>query len=139
MIILDTNIISELFRQQPAFEVMAWLEAQPAQALVTTSITLAELRFGVHSMPSGKRKEHLVNAITEMLESHLLEAILPFDQGAAEIYGMLAADLRNRGIEVGQSDKMIAAITLFHDVTLVTRNEKDFLPCHVNVFNPFNA
>ena len=138
MIILDTNIISELLRKVPAPQVMAWLAGQPVQEMVTTSITIAELRFGAQSLPSGKRRDLLNAQITAMLQQQLIGSVLPFGQEEAEIYGALAADLRRRGIAIGMADKMISAIALLQDATLATRNSKDFLPCGVKVVDPFN-
>ena len=138
MIILDTNIISELLRKVPAPQVMAWLAGQPVQELVTTSITIAELRFGAQSLPNGKRRDTLNAQITAMLKKQLIGSVLSFGQEEAEIYGALAADLRRRGIAIGMADKMISAIALLQDATLATRNSKDFLPCGVKVVDPFN-
>ena len=139
MIILDTNIISELFRLKPAPQVLDWLDAQPVQELTTTSITVAELRFGVHALPAGKRRDKLNAAITQMLEKPLMGRVLDFDLRAAELYGLLAADLRRNGMTIGQSDMMIAAITLAQEATLATRNTRDFLPSKVRVVNPFEV
>jgi predicted nucleic acid-binding protein len=138
MIILDTNIISELFRKVPAPQVMTWLAGQPVQELVTTSITIAELRFGAQSLPKGKRRDTLNAQITVMLKKQLIGTVLPFGQEEAEMYGGLAADLRRRGVAIGMADKMISSITLLQDATLATRNTKDFLPCGVKVVDPFN-
>ncbi len=139
MIILDTNIISELFRKVPAPQVMTWLAEQPVQELVTTSITIAELRFGAQSLPNGKRRDTLNAQITAMLKKQLIGTVLPFGQEEAEMYGALAADLRRQGIAIGMGDKMISAITLLQDATLATRNTKDFLPCGVKVVDPFKV
>ncbi len=137
MIILDTNIISELFRKVPAPQVMTWLAEQPVQELVTTAITIAELRFGAQSLPNGKRHDTLNAQITAMLNKQLIGTVLPFGQEEAEIYGALATNLRKQGIAIGMGDKMISSITLLQDATLATRNTKDFLPCGVKVVDPF--
>ena len=139
MIILDTNIISELFRKQPSPQVMAWLDAQPAQALATTSITVAELRYGANALDAGERRDKLNAGITEMLENPLAGRVLSFDLRAAEMYGVLAADLRRKGVAVGTNDMMIAAVVLLQDAVFATRNTKDFLPCNVSVVDPFVA
>ena len=136
MIVFDTNIISELLRKSPAPQVFAWFDAQPQQQLATTSITLAELRFGANALPRGKRRETLNAGITKVLD---LVEVLPFDLAAAEIYGVLAADLRRRGHAVGVSDMMIAAIVLLREASLATRNTKHFVPCRVAVVNPFDG
>jgi predicted nucleic acid-binding protein len=139
MIILDTNVISELMRERPDPRVMAWLRAQPPQQLMTTAITVGELRFGAKALAEGKRRDALDAAITEMLQGPLKRSVLAFDLSAAEVYGALSAELRRKGTPIGMSDSMIAAIALFHDATLATRNTKDFIPCGVRVVNPFSA
>ncbi len=137
MIILDTNILSELIRQRPDRNVLNWFETQEPQVLSTTAITVAELRFGTNSMPAGKRRSLLDSTITTMLEEDFGENILPFDAIAAEAFGILAARLKARGTPVGQNDTMIAAIALVHEATLLTRNDKHFRQCGLGVVNPF--
>jgi predicted nucleic acid-binding protein len=136
MIILDTNIISELMKAKPEPKVLAWADKQPEQPVVTTAITSAEIYAGINALPDGKRKTELNDTFgTILLE--VIDEVLPFDQAAAEAYGVLTALLRRNGTPVGQSDAMIAAIVLAHGGTLVTRNIKDFLPCGIEVINPF--
>ena len=113
MIILDTNIISELTREKPNQDVFEWFDCQEPQALATTSITVAELWFGLNAMPQGKRQRQLEKSVTEMLDEDLDGNILPFDMAAAEAFGFLAARLKAQGTPVGQSDTMIAAIAFF--------------------------
>jgi len=137
VIILDTNIISELIRQTPDQNVLNWFDKQDPQRLTTTAITVAELRFGIHSMPSGNRQKMLSDAITAMLEEDFDGNILGFNTTAAEAYGILAARLKARGTPVGQNDTMIAAIALVHEGTLVTRNQRHFRQCGISVVNPF--
>lgn len=138
MIILDTNIISELMKIKPDQKVMAWADNQPDQAVATTAISSAEIYAGINALPDGQRKMKLITALGTILES-VIDDILPFDQSAAEVYGILTANLRRNGTPVSQSDVMIAAITLVHDGVLVTRNVKDFLPCGIEVINPFDG
>ena len=137
MIILDTNIISELIKQSPDKNVLNWFDRQQPQILATTAITVAELRFGTNSLPQGKRRLALDKAITGMLEEDMDGNILAFDTTAAEAFGILAAKLKTRGTPVGQNDTMIAAIALVHEATLVTRNDRHFLNCGIEVVNPF--
>ncbi len=120
----------------PSPSVLSWFEHLPAQPLATTAITAAELFYGAASLPDGKRKTDISNA----LEASLLEfdgLILPFDDRAARFYGQLMAHLRRKGTSIGQSDVMIAAITLVHEGTLVTRNVRHFQPCNINIIDPF--
>ncbi len=139
MIIVDANIISELIKQVPDQNVLDWLDHQEPQILATTAITVAELRYGTNSMPAGKRQAMLDGAITDMLEEDFRENILAFDTAAAEAFGILAARLRKQGTPVGQNDTMIAAIALVHEATLLTRNNRHFKQCGLDVVNPFAA
>ena len=139
MIILDTNIISELTRDNPNQDVFEWFDRQEPQALTTTSITVAELWFGLKAMPQGKRQRQLEKSVTEMLDEDLDGNILPFDMAAAEAFGFLAARLKAQGTPVGQNDTMIAAIALSREAILVTRNDKHFINSGIEVVNPFEV
>lgn len=139
MILVDTNIVSELMRAEPAPQVLRWLDAQPAEVLTLSAITVAELVFGLEQLPQGHRRSQLQNALLEQIELNFPDKVLAFDHAAAFRYGRLAADLRRRGISIGQSDAIIAAIALHHDATLATRNVRHFEPCGVRVVNPFDT
>jgi len=138
MIILDTNIISELMKSQPDPKVLAWADKQPDQPVVTTSISSAEIYAGLNALPNGKRKSALITAFAIVLEE-MIDEVLSFDQMASEAYGILAARLRESGTPIGQSDTMIAAIALVNEGTLVTRNIKHFKHCGITVVNPFES
>lgn len=138
MIILDTNVISELIRKVPAPQVLQWFDQQSTQPVMTTAITVAELRYGVHSMPRGKRQQELDAAIAGMLEQQFPGNVLSFNTATAEIYGVLAASLRSQGIVIGQSDMMIAATTLQYNATLATRNTRHFVHCNLKLADPFS-
>lgn len=138
MIILDTNIISELIKPAPDSHVLRWFDNQQPQIVATTAITAAELSFGVNALPMGKRKTALRDAITAMLEQDLEGQILPFDTAAAQAFGILAARLKASGTPIGHNDTMIAAITLVHDATLITRNSRHFENCGIEAQNPFS-
>jgi predicted nucleic acid-binding protein len=140
MIILDTNIISEVSKQLKNERVLEWFDANTArEPLYTTSITVAELRLGMLNMPEGKRKNALIAFLNDILECFFLYRILPFDHGAAEQYAQLSSRLYKSGMNIDQNDLMIAAIALEHDAVFATRNVKHFEPCGVNVVNPFEA
>ena len=137
MIILDTNLISELISDTPHERVMEWLATFPAQSLYLSSITVAEMRYGVELMAEGKRRAALEESINALIEREYENRILPFDHLAGDIYGVLAARLRRRGVNIDQNDAMIAAIALRYDIPVATRNVKHFAPCGVTVINPF--
>lgn len=126
-ILLDTNVLSELMRLLPAPEVMAWFSRQPAANLYTSAITQAEMLLGVALLPDGKRKHALAAAVSQMFEEDFAGACLAFDQFAAQEYALLMAGAQLKGMVMTTEDAQVAAIALRHQLTLATRNTKDFL------------
>ena len=137
MLILDTNVISELFKPAPAPQVSRWVAALPGDALFTTAITRGELLFGVHRMPKSKRKTRLLQGITRIFQQRLAEHVLPYDSAAADAHAALAAARLAQGRPMSQSDAMIAGIALSRKSTLATRNTKDFETCGLALVNPW--
>jgi len=137
VILLDTNVISELVRPDPAPAVLRWFDRLGAEPLALSAVTVAELSYGLCALPEGKRRRALERAVRGMLEDEFAGRILPFDAAAAEIYGLLAARHRQVGRAVGQSDLMIAATALVADAVLATRNGKDFALTGVTLVDPF--
>lgn len=136
MIILDTNIISELMKSSPDPGVFEWASHQRRDVIAITAITYAELLEGIARLPDGQRKEQLRLALYELSRS-FFEAILVFDQNAAEVYAEMSQRLKSIGRNVSQADRMIASIALLTDGLLVTRNTKDFEFTGVSLVNPF--
>jgi len=139
MILLDTNLISELVSKAPNERVLEWAASVSSQDLHLSSITIAEMRYGVEKMPEGKRRAALEANINTIIEREYEGRILPFDHLSGDIYGVLAAKLFKRGVNIDQNDMMIAAIALRYNATVATRNVKHFAPCGVTVINPFEA
>jgi predicted nucleic acid-binding protein len=137
VILLDTNVISELVRPVPDRRVIAWFDGLGATPLALCAITVAELRYGLACLPAGRRRAALETAVTAMLTQEFADRILPFGAAAAEAYGELAARHRQAGRTVGQSDLMIAAIALAEGCRLATRNGRDFALTGVEVIDPF--
>lgn len=138
MIILDTNVLSELMKREPDQTVIDWADRQPNQPIATTAVTSAEIYAGLGALPDGHRKSDLLVAFQDIL-SDMIDTVLPFDHSAAEAYGVLTALLRRAGTPIGQSDSMIAAIAIVHDGTVATRNTRHFEPCNIKLANPFSA
>ena len=138
MIILDTNVISELLRPSPAAQVEAWLSALDGAKVYFTAIGEAELRHGVAIMPAGKRRAALSEAIDGMLDEDFHGRILPFDRAAAQAYASIAADRRAAGRPISQFDCQICAIASANDAAIATRNTGDFQDCGVVVINPWD-
>jgi len=137
MIILDTNVISALMRKEPGKPVVKWLDAQPAASVWITAITVMEIRFGLETMPKGRRQEALIRSFELMLKSMIEGRIASFDAEA----GIHAAELMAQRKRVGRPaevrDTMIAGIVLANQATLATRNTQHFEGLAVSVINPW--
>jgi len=139
MIVLDTNVISELFRAAPDERVSAWLASQPASALFTTAITQAEILYGLALLPPGRRRDKLFSAIRPIFDEDMSGKILPFDSDASSFYAEIAARRRQNGQPIAQADAQIAAIVGSRGGSLATRNSRDFIACGIDVVDPWNA
>lgn len=139
MIVLDTNVVSELMRDAPQPQVLSWLDDQLASTLFVTAITEAELRYGVAILPAGQRRERLFTEIEGTLREDFAERILPFDSAAARAYAVIAAARRAAGRPISQADCQIAAIARSRGARVATRDVDDFAGCGVEVTNPWLA
>jgi predicted nucleic acid-binding protein len=137
MILLDTNILSELMRPAPEKRVEQWLAEQPDASVFISAITEAELRYGVALLPSGKRRSALAAVIEDMLGEDFTGRILPFDSAAAVAFAEIAAARRQAGRPIAQADAQIAAIARSRGAALATRNVPDFEGCGIDVVNPW--
>lgn len=137
MIVLDTNIVSELMKPAPAGHVASWVAAKTATSLYTTSVTQAEILHGILLMPSGKRRKSVEQAAEAMFQEDFAGRILPFASDAASFYAEIAADRRRRGRPISHFDAQIAAISRASGATLATRNVSDFAHCGIDVVNPW--
>lgn len=139
MILLDTNVVSELMRAEPAQIVLDWFGQHDASDLFITAVTEAELRTGVAILPDGQRRHRLQLAIDAMIDQDFQGRVLPFDSLAAKAYAEIAAQRRAVGRPIAEADCQIAAIARATDAPIATRNVKDFDGCGVRVINPWNA
>ena len=137
MILLDTDILTELMKARPAPNVEAWLGHQPAASLFITTITEAELRHAVALSPPGRRRENLAAAIEAMLAEEFEGRVLPFDDSAAIVYATIAADRQEAGNPISQFDAQIAAIAKSRGASLATRSSARFDGCGVEIINPW--
>lgn len=137
MIVLDTNVLSELIRAEPDRHVDSWVARQSVSSLFVTSVTLAEILYGVALMPAGKRRDHLRVAVDGLFEQDFAERLLPFDGAAAHEFAAIASSRRRRGHPMSQFDAQIAAIARSRGAALATRNTSDFAHCDLNVINPW--
>lgn len=137
MIVLDTNVLSELMRMSPSRRVMDWWKARPLSELFVTTITEAEILHGIELLPSGKRRTALEAAVTEMFGSDFDERILPFDSDAAPEFAKVVAARRGLGRPISHPDAQIAAIARSRGAAVATRNTEDFKDCEIRVLNPW--
>lgn len=137
MIVLDTNIVSELMKSAPAAAVAAWIADQPATSLYTTSVTQAEILHGIMLLPSGKRRSALEAAAEAMFEADFGGRVLPFASEAARAYAQIAAQRRRSGRPISQFDAQIAAIASASRASVATRNVADYEGCGIKVLNPW--
>jgi len=138
MIVLDTNVLSDLMRTAPTPAVLDWINAQPPEGLYTTTINQAEILFGLAILPHGAKERSLAAAADQMFAEDFCERILPFDSAAAVLFAKVAAERRHSGKPIAQLDAQIAAIALSRGAAVATRNTADFTGCGVEIVNPWS-
>lgn len=139
MIILDTNVLSELMRPAPAPPVLHWIMARPATSLFVTTLTEAEILYGLRLLADGRRRSGLEAAAAALFTIDFAGRVLPFDSAAAQSYAPIAAGRKEAGRPVAQIDAQIAAIAHSRDAAVATRNVTDFEGCAIQVVNPWEA
>lgn len=138
MIILDTNIISEMMKPIPSPAVIVWLDQQDASALYITSITIAEIVYGLRALPVGSRSQLLEDAFHQTMMEAFEYRVLSFDEFSAHVYGQLMANRKQIGKPLSILDGQIAAIAHANGFAVATRNTNDFLDCGLSLINPFD-
>jgi predicted nucleic acid-binding protein len=137
VIILDTNVISEVLRPEPEPRVLAWFDEQPANSVFTTAITQGEILYGILLLADGQRRRKLWEAANAIFDDDFARRVLSFDGDAAGHYAQIGSARRAAGRPISQFDATIAAITRSHGASLATRNAKDFEGCGVEIVNPW--
>ncbi len=137
MIVLDTNVVSELMRPQPASAVLTWMNAQPSEQVWLCSVVVAELLYGVGRLPDGSRKQQLSEAIAAMVFEEFKGRILPFDTEAAAAYAQLVVRRESKGKPIPMGDAQIGAICAAHGAKLATRNGRDFSDLDLKLIDPW--
>jgi predicted nucleic acid-binding protein len=138
MIVLDTNVVSEAMKPEPHQAVRAWLNDQAAETLYISSVTLAELLFGIAALPAGKRKDMLAQAL-EGLMGLFRSRVLPFDAEAARHYAELAVTAKASGRGFPTPDGYIAAIAASRGFIVATRDTSPFEATGLTVINPWKV
>ena len=139
MIVLDTNVLSELMKADPFEPVVNWMAAQPVSNLYTTSITQAEILHGIFLLPAGKRRTAFEAAADSMFSEDFSGRILAFGSDAARTYARIATERRRTGLPISQADAQIAAIMRSTGATLATHNTADFDACGIKVIDPWEG
>jgi len=137
MLVLDTNVISELMKVEPDPQVIAWLDSRSTGSVWTTSVSVFEISFGLNSLPDGKRKRALQDAFEAMLAEELEHHVLGFDHAAANRAGEISAKLHGLGRPVEVRDMQIAGIVSVRHALLATRNFKHFQDTGISLINPW--
>lgn len=137
MIILDTNVISEIMRPDPARPVLDWLDGQSISDLATTCINLAEIRYGLARLRFGQRRSELESRFNIFVSRGLADRVFAFDGPAAEVYGDLVAAREQIGRRLEGFDGLIAAIARSRALPIATRNVGDFAACRIEVVSPW--
>ena len=137
MIVLDTNVVSELMRAVPAREVVAWVQVQPPADLWTTAVTLAEVRYGIARLPEGRRKL-LLGAAADDVFTQFADQVLPFDAAAAGDDADIVVEREHLGEPISGSDAQIAAVCRSHRVSLATRSTDDFHHLGLRLIDPWS-
>ena len=137
MIILDTNIVSEPRQPRPSEAVVTWLAHQHVHNLFTTTVTEAEILYGVALLDSGKRRDGLADAARKIFEVDFLGRVLSFDSAAAREFGVIAGLRKKAGLAIKVFDTQIAAIARAHRAAVATRDTADFQHCGIEIINPW--
>jgi toxin FitB len=137
MIVVDTNVVSELMRSAPSERVLEWLRRQPARDLYTSAVTVAEVLYGIERLPAGRRQVELRSAATDVFGA-FADQVLAFDLAAAREYALVVNHRERLGMPVEGFDAQIAAICRVRGAALATRNVSDFRETGIEVINPWD-
>jgi len=136
--LLDTNVPSELTNPVPDRRVASWVDTQENSNLYLSAVSVGEMRRGFALLPLGKRRRRLEDWFEKYLLPLFEDRILSVTPRIGDLWGVLDAERQLRGMPLNTADGMIAATARFHDLTVVTRNAKDFAGLGVRIFNPWD-
>ena len=139
MIIINTNVLSELMKRRQDPAVARWTAKHKLIELFTTSVTKAEILYGIELLPSGKRRDGLLAEAEQMFSIDLAGRILAFDSDSALHFATIAADRRFKGRPISELNAQIAAIARNYNARLATRNTSDFEHCGIKLIDPWQA
>jgi predicted nucleic acid-binding protein len=138
MILLDTNVVSEVMKTRPAEAVVVWLNGQDSEKLYVSAITIGEIAYGLRILPDGKRRSGLRERFERFVALAFDQRVVVYDESAARIYGEMMGDRKELGLPMSVPDGQIAAIARLNHMSVATRNVSDFENCGIEVINPFN-
>jgi hypothetical protein len=138
MIVLDTNVISEIMKPTPEPHVLSWVDSVPAGETGVTAVTVAEILYGITRLPDGTRRRNLIVAAGEIFEQDFRDRVLVFDAAAAAEYATIVVEREAAGRPISMADAQIAAVCRVHHCTLATRNVGDFERTGVSTVNPWS-
>ena len=139
MIILDTNVVSAVMRQDAVVVVVRWLDSQPVESIWITAVTVFEVHFGLELLAQGRRRRQLEDQFARALEEDFEGRILPFEQTAARAAALIAARRRQGGRPIEVRDAQIAGIAAARRATLATRNTRHFADLGIALIDPWSA
>jgi len=139
MILLDTNVLSALMQSTPDATVLRWLDLEPRDSVWITSVTVMEVRYGLHTMPAGRKRDRITRAFEILMDEKIQGRVASFDTAAAEQTAELMAARKKRGHPQDYRDTMIAGIVLSSKATLATRNTAHFEDLSVRMVNPWKT
>ena len=137
MILLDTYVVSEVMTPSPSVQVLDWLDSQRSSDLYLSTVTIAEIGFGLAVLPAGKRRQDLQHRFERFVTQGFEQRILSFDAMAARLYGEVMGHRRALGRPLSSLDGQIASIALVQQQAIATRNVRDFEDCGLEVIDPF--
>jgi predicted nucleic acid-binding protein len=137
MLLLDSNLVSELMRPRPDPRVLSWVAAQPLSEMAIATITVMEIRFGIALLPAGRRRTDLDTRFRQLLAQAFTGRVLAFDQPAADACAEIRAQRRQMGNPITVEDSMIAAIARVHGAPVATRDVGGFEACGLTLINPW--
>jgi predicted nucleic acid-binding protein len=137
MIVIDTNVVSEITRDRPSRAVEAWFDSQVRDSLFLCVPVLAELRYGIERLPAGRRRDLLDQVILKIVEEGFPNRVLPVDREAAHEFGRILAKRDRLGRPIGAMDGLIAAVAVVHGAAIATRDVEDFSDLGIDIIDPF--
>jgi toxin FitB len=138
MIVIDTNVLSEIMKPNPDPDVLSWVDSVPALQTAITAVTVAEVLYGIGRLPDGARRRKLMTAAEKIFDEDFRNRIFVFDADAAVEYATLVVEREAAGLPISMADGQIAAVCRVHNCTLATRNVRDFEGTGVTAINPWN-